>query len=67
MAAEQDRIKRAQLENEQRWNELARKAKLAQDQWVAIDDSLSLKQAVIEVKDMKGDCLLYTSPSPRDS
>jgi hypothetical protein len=55
LAAEQDRIKRAQLENEQRWNELARKAKLAQDQWVAIDDSLSLKQAVIEVKDLKGE------------
>lgn len=53
LAAEQDRIKRAQLENEQRWNELARKAQLSQDQWVAIDDSLSLKQAVIEVKDLK--------------
>ena len=55
LAAEQDRIKRAQLENEQRWNELARKARLTQDQWVAIDDSLSLKQAVIEVKDLKGE------------
>jgi hypothetical protein len=55
LAAEQDRIKRAQLENEQRWNELARKAQLAQDQWIAIDDSLSLKQAVSEVKDLKGE------------
>ena len=55
LAAEQDRIKRAQLENEQRWNELARKAQLTQDQWVAIDDSLSLKQAVSEVKDLKGE------------
>ncbi len=55
LAAEQDRIKRAQLENEQRWNELARKAQLAQDQWVAIDDSLSLKQAVSEAKDLKGE------------
>ena len=53
LAAEQDKIKRAQLENEQRWNDLSRKAKLAQDGWTAIDDSLSLKQAVAEVKDLK--------------
>ncbi|MEI7673014.1 MAG: DUF1566 domain-containing protein, partial [Deltaproteobacteria bacterium] len=53
LTAEQDRIKRAQLENEQRWNDLARKAKLTQDQWVVMDDSLSLKQAVTEVTDLK--------------
>jgi hypothetical protein len=53
LAAEQDRIKRAQLENEQRWNDLARKAQLTQDQWVVIDDSLSLKQAMTEVNDLK--------------
>jgi hypothetical protein len=53
LTAEQDRIKRAQLENEQRWNDLARKAQLTQDQWVVIDDSLSLKQAVTEVNDLK--------------
>jgi hypothetical protein len=53
LTAEQDRIKRAQLENEQRWNDLARKAQLTQDQWVVIDDSLSLKQAVTEVTDLK--------------
>jgi hypothetical protein len=53
LTAEQDRIKRAQLENEQRWNDLARKAKLTQDQWVVIDDSLSLKQAMTEVNDLK--------------
>jgi hypothetical protein len=53
LAAEQDKIKRAQLENEQRWNDLSRKAKLAQDSWTAIDDSLSLKQAMEEVKDLK--------------
>ena len=53
LAAEQDRIKRAQLENEQRFNDLARKAQLAQDQWGIIDDSLSLKQALSEVKDLK--------------
>jgi hypothetical protein len=53
LAAEQDRIKRAQLENEQRWNDLSRKAQLTQDQWVVIDDSLSLKQAMTEVNDLK--------------
>ncbi len=53
LEAEQDRIKRAQLENEQRWNDLARKAQLSQDQWVTIDDSLSMKQALNEVKDLK--------------
>ena len=53
LTAEQDRIKRAQLENEQRWNDLARKAQLAQDQWGIIDDSLSLQQALFEVKDLK--------------
>ncbi|MBU4372657.1 MAG: DUF1566 domain-containing protein [Proteobacteria bacterium] len=53
LIAEQDRIKRAQLENEQRWNDLARKAQLTQDQWVVIDDSLSLRQAVTEVNDLK--------------
>lgn len=50
---EQDRIRRAQLENEQRWNDLARKSKLAQQQWAAIDDSLSLKQALAETKSIK--------------
>jgi len=53
LAAEQDRIKRAQLENEHRWNDLARKVQLAQNQWGIIDDSLSLKQAITEVKDLK--------------
>jgi hypothetical protein len=53
LAAEQDRIKRAQLENEQRWNDLSRQAKLSQDSWTNIDDSLSLKQATAEVKDLK--------------
>jgi len=53
LTAEQDRIKRAQLENEQRWNDLARKAQLTRDQWVVIDDSLSLRQALTEVNDLK--------------
>jgi len=55
LAREQDRIRRAQLENEQRWNELARKSLLAQQQWVAIDDSLSLKQALAEARTIKGE------------
>jgi hypothetical protein len=45
LAAEQSGIKLAQLESEQRFNDLARKAKLTQDQWVVIDDSLSLPEA----------------------
>jgi hypothetical protein len=53
VVAEQDRIKRAQLENEQRWNELTRKARLTQGQWVVIDDSLSLRQAVTEANNLK--------------
>ena len=53
LAAEQDRIRRASLENEQRLNDLSRQAKLSQESWVAIDDSLSLKQAISEVKDLK--------------
>jgi len=43
---EQERIRRAQLENEQRWKELARKAKLSHSAWAPVDDSLSLKQAL---------------------
>jgi hypothetical protein len=50
---EQDRIKRAGMENEQRWNDLSRKAQLAQDQWVVIDDGFSLRQAVTEVNNLK--------------
>ena len=50
---EQDRIRRAQLENEQRWNDLARKSQLAQKQWITIDDTLSLKQALEEAKSIK--------------
>jgi hypothetical protein len=55
LAREQDRIRRAQLENEQRWNDLARKSQLAQQQWVAIDDSLSLKQALAEARAIMGE------------
>lgn len=55
IAKEQDRVSRAQLENDQRWNDLARKSQLAQQQWVDIDDSLSMKQALEEVKSIRGE------------
>jgi len=55
LAREQDRIRRAQLENEQRWNDLSRKSQLAQQQWVAIDDSLSLRQALEEARNIRGE------------
>lgn len=55
LAAEQDRIRRASLENEQRMNDLSRRAKLSQESWVVIDDGLSLKQAMEEVKGLKAE------------
>ena len=51
--SETDRIKRAQSENEQSWNDLSRKARLARESWGAIDDSLSLKQVLKEAADVK--------------
>ena len=53
IAREQDRIRRAQLENERYWKELARKAELSQADWISIDDTLSLKQAVEEAKNLR--------------
>lgn len=53
IAREHDRLRRAQMENEQRWNEMARKSQLRQAEWVPIDDTLSLKQAIEEVKQLK--------------
>ena len=53
LTQEQDQLKRAQLENEQRWNELIRKSKLSQEQWSVIDESLSLQQAMAEAGQMK--------------
>jgi hypothetical protein len=53
LAAEQDRFRRAALESEQRFNDLARNGQLSQAQWVAIDDSLSIKQATGEIGDLK--------------
>ena len=53
IAREQDRIRRAQLEKERYWKELARKAELSQAEWISIDDTLSLKQAVEEAKNLR--------------
>ena len=55
IATEQDNLKRANLENEKRWNDIARKSQLEQSSWVPVDDSLSLKQALTDVKDLKRD------------
>ena len=53
LARETDNIRRARLENQKRWNELIRKSLLRQAQWVVIDDTLSLKQAIEETKQIK--------------
>ena len=53
LARETDNIRRARLENQKRWNELIRKSRLRQAQWVVIDDTLSLKQAIEEAKQIK--------------
>jgi hypothetical protein len=53
IAREQNRIRKAHLENESYWRELARKAELSQTNWIPIDDTLSLKQAIGEVRDLR--------------
>jgi hypothetical protein len=63
LAKEQDLIRRAQLKSEQSWNDLARKSQLAQQQWVAIDDSLSLKQALAESAAIKGEIAILKQRS----
>ncbi|PKN72637.1 MAG: hypothetical protein CVU52_07745 [Deltaproteobacteria bacterium HGW-Deltaproteobacteria-10] len=55
IARESDRIKRAQLENDQRLSELARKAILKKQEWVAVDESLSIKQIIEESKNIKSE------------
>ncbi|MBN1663665.1 MAG: SUMF1/EgtB/PvdO family nonheme iron enzyme [Deltaproteobacteria bacterium] len=55
LAVEKDRIKRALLENEHRWNDLARRAKLTQDSWITLDDDLTLKEAMEEAKNLKAE------------
>ncbi|MBW2570384.1 MAG: hypothetical protein JRE47_13730 [Deltaproteobacteria bacterium] len=53
LSKERDRIKRSHLENERQWKELARKAELSRTNWVPIDETLSLNQAIEEVKNLK--------------
>lgn len=55
---ERDRIRRAQLENEQRWKELIRKSQLRQAEWVPIDDRLSLKYVMEEVAQLKDEIVI---------
>ncbi|MBN1662016.1 MAG: DUF1566 domain-containing protein [Deltaproteobacteria bacterium] len=53
LSKEQDRIRRAVLENEYRWNELSRKAALSRESWAPIDGSLPLAQALTQAKELK--------------
>lgn len=53
LSKERDRIKRSHLENVRQWKELARKAELTRTNWVPIDETLSLNQAIEEVKKLK--------------
>jgi hypothetical protein len=55
IASENDRIKKAQLENDQRLNELARKAQLKKQDWVIVDEGLSIKQIIEEAKQIKSE------------
>lgn len=50
---EKDRLKQVQIENENKWNELARRAKLKDFDWLRMDDTLSIKQAIEEAKQLK--------------
>lgn len=55
LAAEKDPVRRIFLENEQRINDLSRRTRLSKESWSAIDDSLTLNQAVEEVKKLKAE------------
>jgi len=55
IAAEQDKIKKAQLENEASWREIARQAELNRAKWVVIDDSLSLEKAIAEADALRAE------------
>lgn len=52
IAKEKDRIKKAQLENERYWKELTRNAEISRNNWIQIDDFLSLKQAIEEASSL---------------
>ncbi|KPA17910.1 hypothetical protein MHK_001874, partial [Candidatus Magnetomorum sp. HK-1] len=53
IAREQDRIKRARLENESALHELARKAQIRQASWQPFDQSLSAQQALEEAQSLR--------------
>jgi formylglycine-generating enzyme required for sulfatase activity len=53
IAREQDRIKRARLENEAALQELARKAQVRQAAWQPFDQSLSAQQALDEARNLR--------------
>jgi len=55
IAAEQDRVKKAQLENEASWREIARQAELNRAKWVVIDESLSLEKAIAEADALRAE------------
>lgn len=55
IASESDRVKKAQLENEKRLNELARKAQVKKHEWVSADESLSIKQVIEGAKQSKSE------------
>lgn len=59
MAAEKDLVRRIFLENEQRINDLSRRTRLSRESWSAIDDSLTLNQAVEEVKKLKAEIAAF--------
>ena len=50
---EQDRIKRARLENEAALQELARTAQIQQSSWKPLDQSLSAQQALEEARNLR--------------
>lgn len=55
LAAEQDHNRRIFLENKHRMNDLFRRARISRESWGAIDDSLTLNQAMEEVKRVKAE------------
>ncbi len=55
IAAERNKIKKAQLENEASWREIARQAELNRAKWVVIDDSLSLEKAIADADTLRAE------------
>ena len=55
IAAERNKIKKAQLENEASWREIARQAELNRAKWVVIDESLSLERAIADADALRAE------------